>query len=107
MGECQWIYQRFKVSKEENLTIDGVTLTFIPSPDTETRSHMCVYDNNHKVLYLGDNSMGTLHNTLTPRGARVRDANFWGNLFYHLYLKFGNDVNAIYQGHGLPHFKLF
>lgn len=99
------ILPTMQIEKEETINIDGLSLTFIPSPDTETRSHMCVYDNNHKVLYLGDNSMGTLHNTLTPRGARVRDANFWGYLFFHLYLEFGNEVNAIYQGHGIAHFK--
>lgn len=104
-GRMSMIMPTLQIDKEEQMTIDGVTLTFIPSPDTETRSHMCVYDNNHKVLYLGDNSMGTLHNTYTPRGARVRDANFWGCLFYHLYLEFGEEVNAIYQGHGVAHFK--
>lgn len=66
---------------------------------------MCVYSDTHKVLFLGDNSMGTIHNTLTPRGARVRDASFWGELYYHLYTKFGDEVQAIFQGHGIAHFK--
>ena len=105
-GRMSMILPTWQVEKEETITIDGVTLTFIPSPDTETRAHMCIYSNTHKVLYLGDNAMGTLHNTYTPRGARVRDASFWGGLFYSLYVKYGEEVQAIYQGHGVAHFKM-
>ncbi len=105
-GHMSMILPTWQVAEEETVNIDGVTLTFIPSPDTETRAHMCIYSNTHKVLYLGDNGMGTLHNTYTPRGARVRDASFWGGLFYKLYVKFGEEVSAIYQGHGIAHFKM-
>jgi len=104
-GHMSMILPTYQVKEEETMDIDGVVLTFIPSPDTETRAHMCVYDHTHKVLYLGDNAMGTLHNTYTPRGARVRDASFWGGLFYSLYVKFGNEAEAVYQGHGVAHFK--
>jgi Alkyl sulfatase and related hydrolases len=105
-GEMSMILPTWQVFGEETVNIDGITLTFIPSPDTETRSHMCVYSNTHKVLYLGDNAMGTIHNTYTPRGARVRDASFWGGLFFYLHTKFGKEVCAIYQGHGVAHFKM-
>lgn len=105
-GRTSMIMPTLQIDKEEQMTIDGVTLTFIPSPDTETRSRMCAYDSTHKILYLGDNSMWALHNTYTPRGARVRDANFCGCLFYHLYSEFGEEVNAICQGHGVAHFKI-
>lgn len=105
-GHMSMLLPNWYIEKEETFEIDGVRLTFIPSPNTETRAHMCVYSNTHKVLYLGDNAMGTIHNTYTMRGARVRDANFWGGLFYHLYLEFGEEVEAIFQGHGVPHFKM-
>ena len=105
-GHISMLLPNWYIEREETFEIDGVRLTFIPSPNTETRSHMCVYSNTHKVLYLGDNAMGTIHNTYTMRGARVRDANFWGGLFYHLYLEFGEEVEAIFQGHGVPHFKM-
>lgn len=105
-GRMSMLLPNQYIEKEETLETDGVSLTFIPSPNTETRAHMCVYSNTHKVLYLGDNSMGTIHNTYTMRGAKVRDANFWGELFYHLYLEFGDEAEAIFQGHGVPHFKM-
>lgn len=105
-GRLSMVLPNQEIDKEQTLLIDGVQLTFIPSPNTETRAHMCVYSNTHKVLFLGDNSMGTIHNTLTPRGARVRDASFWGELYYHLYTEFGDEVQAIFQGHGIAHFKM-
>lgn len=105
-GRMSMILPNRYIEQEETIVIDGIILTFIPSPNTETRAHMCVYSNTHKVLFLGDNAMGTVHNTYTPRGARVRDAGFWGGLFYHLYVEFGDEVEAIFQGHGVAHFKL-
>lgn len=91
------------IEKDKTLEIDGVKIDFILSPNTETRAHMCTYDQKDEVLFLGDNAMGTLHNTYTMRGARVRDANFWGTLFYRLYVKYGDQLQAVYQGHGLAH----
>lgn len=91
------------IEKDKTLEIDGVKIDFILSPNTETRAHMCTYYQKDQVLFLGDNAMGTLHNTYTMRGARVRDANFWGTLFYRLYVKYGDQLQAVYQGHGLAH----
>jgi alkyl sulfatase BDS1-like metallo-beta-lactamase superfamily hydrolase len=105
LGEVSVIMPTLEIDREQTLDVDGVSLTFIPTPDTETRAHMCVYSNTHKVLFLGDNAMGTIHNTYTPRGARVRDASFWGSVFHHLYVEFGDEVTAIFAGHGIPHFK--
>lgn len=91
------------IDHDQTLEIDGVHVDFILSPNTETRAHMCTYYQEARVLFLGDNAMGTLHNTYTMRGARVRDANFWGSLFYKLYVEYGNRLQAVYQGHGLAH----
>ena len=91
------------IEHDQTITIDGINVDFILSPNTETRAHMCTYYHEDRVLFLGDNAMGTLHNTYTMRGARVRDANFWGGLFYRLYVKYGDKLKAVYQGHGLAH----
>jgi alkyl sulfatase BDS1-like metallo-beta-lactamase superfamily hydrolase len=104
-GEVAVVMPTIEIDKEQTLDVDGVSLTFIPTPNTETRAHMCVYSNTHKVLFLGDNAMGTVHNTYTPRGARVRDASFWGGVFHYLYTEFGDDVIAIFAGHGIAHFR--
>lgn len=93
------------IEKDGVEVIDGVPIYFMLTPHTETRAHMCSYLVGKKVLFLGDNGVGTLHNTYTMRGAPVRDANYWGKVFFHLYELFGNDVEVIYQGHGLPQFR--
>lgn len=91
------------IDHDQTITIDGTQIECILSPDTETRAHMCTYYPQSQVLFLGDNAMGTLHNTYTIRGARVRDANFWGSLFYRLAVTYGDRLQAVYQGHGLAH----
>lgn len=104
-GEMSFVLPTVYIEQDQTLEIDGVKVDFILSPNTETRAHMCSYYHQYHVLFLGDNAMGTLHNTYTMRGARVRDANFWGELFYRLYVSYGDEVKAVFQGHGVPHIK--
>lgn len=104
-GEMSFVMPTVFIEQDQTLDIDGLKIDFILSPNTETRAHMCTYFHRYDVLFLGDNAMGTLHNTYTMRGARVRDANFWGELFYRLYAKYGETVQAVFQGHGLPHIR--
>lgn len=49
--------------------IDGITLQFQLTPGTEAPSEMNVYAPDYRVLFIAENCTGTLHNTLTPRGA--------------------------------------
>lgn len=93
------------IEQDKTLVIDGLHISFLLTPNTETRAHMCVYIDDYDALFLGDNSPGMLHNTYTMRGAPVRDANFWGKVFYQLYLKWGDTVEVIIPGHGLSHWK--
>lgn len=104
-GKMSFVLPTVYIEQDQTLEIDGVKVDFILSPNTETRAHMCSYFQQYHVLFLGDNAMGTLHNTYTMRGARVRDANFWGELFYRLYVSYGDEVEAVFQGHGVPHIK--
>ena len=103
--EISFMMPNLYIDEDKTINIDGVDVDFRLTPDTETRAHMATYFRENDVLYLGDNAMGTLHNTYTMRGARVRDANFWGNLFYKLNVEYGDRVKAVYQGHGLAHVK--
>lgn len=93
------------IEADQTLDIDGVQVTFILTPDTETKSHMCTYFNEKKVLYLGDNGVGVIHNIYTMRGTPVRNGNNWGLAFYHLYQLVGKEADVVYPGHGLPYFR--
>ena len=101
-GHQSFRFPTVLIEEDQTLDIDGVELDFFLTPNTETRAHMGVYSRTHRVLFLGDNAMGTLHNVYTPRGARVRDANYWGSVFYKLYVRYGESVQAVWQGHGIP-----
>lgn len=94
------------VENNETLVIDGLHIDFVQAQNTETRAHMTAFIREYKVLYMGDVGVGsTIHNTYTMRGAPVRDANYWGKVFYKLYLKYGHIAECVYTGHGQPHFK--
>lgn len=56
-----------------NLTIDGLSITFQDVPGTEAPAEFHVLLNDYKVLCPGENVSYTMHNLLTPRGAKVRD----------------------------------
>lgn len=94
------------IEKDETVLIDGIHFDFVQAQNTETRAHMVAYVQEYKVLYLGDVGVGsTIHNTYTMRGAPVRDANYWGKVFYNLYRRFGKEAECVFTGHGQPHFK--
>lgn len=58
---------------EVKLMIDGVTITFKNVPGTEAPTEMHVYFDDYQTLCPGENITQTMHNLLTPRGAKVRD----------------------------------
>ncbi|MDO4492223.1 MAG: alkyl sulfatase dimerization domain-containing protein, partial [Lachnospiraceae bacterium] len=94
------------IEADETVEIDGIHFEFLQAQNTETRAHMVAFIQEYKVLFLGDVGVGsTIHNTYTMRGAPVRDANYWGKLFYRLYLKYGDRVECVFNGHGQPHFN--
>jgi alkyl sulfatase BDS1-like metallo-beta-lactamase superfamily hydrolase len=104
-GSISYPMPNLFIEKDGTIEVDGLKLTFVLAPNTETRAHMVTYFEDYKVLYLGDVGVGTIHNTYTMRGAPVRDANYWGSVFYKLSNLFGDRAEAVYHGHGLPHFK--
>ena len=94
------------VEGDETIVIDGLHFDFVQAQNTETRAHMTAFIREYKVLFLGDVGVGsTIHNTYTMRGAPVRDANYWGRIFYQLYLTYGDKAEWVFTGHGQPHFK--
>jgi alkyl sulfatase BDS1-like metallo-beta-lactamase superfamily hydrolase len=104
-GSISYPMPNLLIEEDQTIEVDGVALTFVLAPNTETRAHMITYFDDYKVLFLGDVGVGTIHNTYTMRGAPVRDANYWGSVFYKLSNRFGDQADAIYHGHGLPHFR--
>lgn len=105
VGKGSYIAPTMEIFEKTVLEIDGISIELIPTPDTETKAHMCTYIQNYRVLYLGDNGHDSIHYIINPRGIQVRDANQWGNIFYDLAIHYGNIADVAFSGHGRPHWN--
>ncbi len=61
----------------EEVTIDGVRMVFQMTPGTEAPAEMNTWFPQFKALWMAENATNTMHNSLTLRGAQVRDALKW------------------------------
>lgn len=104
-GRVSSVFPTKVIRENTTIRINGISVDFILTPDTETEAHLVCYFKDYKALFLADNAVGTIHNTYTMRGAPVRDANYWGSILYRLYLKYGDEAEVIFAGHGAPHWK--
>lgn len=101
-GRICSVFPNELIEQDKTLDLNGIKVDFILTPNTETEAHMITYFRNYHTLYLADDAVGTIHNTYTMRGAQVRDANYWGEILYKLYLDYGEEVELIFAGHGIP-----
>lgn len=73
------------------------------TPGTEAPAEMNVYLPSQKILFIAENCAGTLHNTLTPRGAEVRDPLAWASFLDETLVTF-YDLEIVCNAHNQPHF---
>lgn len=73
------------------------------TPGTEAPAEMNVYLPAQKILFIAENCAGTLHNTLTPRGAEVRDPLAWAEFLDETLVTF-SDLETVCSAHNWPHF---
>lgn len=88
----------------ESRVIDGVTLEFQMVPETEAPAEMNVYVPAAKTFLAAEIATCTLHNILTPRGAKVRDALAWSNYLNEAVNLYANRSDAIMSSHCWPRF---
>lgn len=92
-----------KTKKEVIEKADNLILQIQYTPGTEAPAEMNVYMPEQKVLFIAENCAGTLHNTLTPRGAEVRDPLAWANFLDETLVSFP-DLEIVCNAHNWPHF---
>ncbi len=88
----------------ETLTIDGVTMEFQLTPETEAPAEMNVYFPGLGVLDLAENANASMHNVLTPRGALVRDAKAWADYLTESLRLYGDRAEYMITSHAWPRF---
>lgn len=83
----------------EELTIDGVKMVFQMTPGTEAPAEMNTYFPQFKAMWMAENSVNTMHNILTLRGAQVRDALKWAGFLNETIELYGKNVEVKFQSH--------
>ncbi|HEV7233924.1 MAG TPA: MBL fold metallo-hydrolase, partial [Sphingorhabdus sp.] len=77
-GELTLIAPTIDIRKTgEVREVDGVALEFQMVPETEAPAEMNVYIPAARTFLAAEIATCSLHNILTPRGAKVRDAHAW------------------------------
>ena len=91
------------ISKDfEELTLDGVTMVFQNTPDTEAPVEMNTYFPQLKAFWAAENVTGTIHNIYTLRGAPTRNALNWSKEINVALWKFGQQAEVMFASHSWP-----
>ena len=88
----------------EKHIVDGVELEFQMVPETEAPAEMNVYLPAQRVLLTAEIATCSLHNILTPRGAKVRDALAWAGYLTEAVRLYGGRSDAVISSHCWPRF---
>lgn len=88
----------------EMQVIDGVSLEFQMVPETEAPAEMNVYVPSAKTFLAAEIATCSLHNILTPRGAKVRDAHAWAGFLNEAANLYGERSDTIASSHCWPRF---
>ncbi|MCP5386832.1 MAG: MBL fold metallo-hydrolase [Novosphingobium sp.] len=88
----------------ETRTVDGVPLEFQIVSGSEAPSELNVYIVPQKVFLSAEMSTCSLHNVLTPRGAKVRDAHAWAGFLDEALRLYGSRSDADISSHCWPIF---
>lgn len=86
----------------QTITVDGVEMVFQLTPGTEAPAEMNFYFPQHRLLCAAENATHNLHNTLTLRGALVRDPHVWSRYLHETIEMFGADLEAVFASHHWP-----
>ena len=82
--------------------IDGVRFRFQLTPGTEAPSEMNFYLPDTQTLFIAENASHTMHNTLTLRGALVRDPRIWAHYLDETIAEYGAEATTLFACHHWP-----
>ena len=88
----------------QEMTIDGVTLSFQVTPGTEAPAEMNFYLPQFRAVFMAENANATMHNLLPARGALVRDAKAWADYLTESMRLYADKSDVMFTAHGIPRF---
>ena len=104
-GEITLIAPTDTISKTgETRTVDGVALEFQIVSGSEAPSELNVYIVPSRVFLSAEMSTCSLHNILTPRGAKVRDTHAWAGYLDEALTLYGQRSDVVISSHCWPRF---
>ena len=88
----------------ESRVVDGVALEFQIVSGSEAPSELNVYIVPHRTFLSSEMSTCSLHNILTPRGAKVRDTHAWAGYLDEALRLYGGRSDVVISSHCWPRF---
>ncbi len=82
--------------------IDGVEFVFLAANGTEAPSEFVFYLPQQRILNVAEVAVRTMHNVLTPRGAKARDAALWWQTIDAMIANFGERTDVLIGQHHWP-----
>lgn len=88
----------------ETRTVDGVAMEFQIVSGSEAPSELNVWIAPARAFLSAEMSTCSLHNILTPRGAKVRDSRAWAGFLDEAARLYGNRSDSLISSHCWPRF---
>ena len=88
----------------ETRVVDGVPIEFQIVSGTEAPAEFNVFIAPEKTFLAAEIGTCTLHNILTPRGAKVRDARAWAHYLDEAAIRYAPQSDAVISSHCWPIF---
>lgn len=88
----------------ESRVVDGVPMEFQIVSGSEAPSELNVYIAPTRTFLSSEMTTCSLHNILTPRGAKVRDARIWANFIDEALQTWGSRSDSLISSHCWPRF---
>jgi alkyl sulfatase BDS1-like metallo-beta-lactamase superfamily hydrolase len=86
----------------EKRVIDGLEYEFIMAPDSEAPAEMMWFIPDKKLVSTAEDSVHTMHNLYTLRGAKTRDASKWPMYLNEVLKRWGKDAQVEIGMHHWP-----
>lgn len=90
------------IGEHEVHVIDGLSIEFQLTPETEAPAEMHLFIPSERALNLAENATHTLHNLCPLRGAKVRDALAWSKYLHKALHRYGPRTDVILAQHHWP-----
>lgn len=101
-GSGQLFPPTVEIDKDGPVMIDGLEVQFQLAPGTEAPAEMHLFFPAYGALCLGENVNHTMHNLLTSRGAKVRDAKAFAKYIDEAIDRFGAQTEVLIGTHHWP-----